>query len=381
MQAATIRIRRWTALALLVLGCASAPDPTPDATPVPPRPLKTVPFSAPAAPPPASWELVAAGDTMLDGSAREIMQRYDYNRPFAHVVTALRQADAAYVNLEAPVAAGGTPVAEKTYTFRQPPAAITAIARAGIDVVHLANNHLLDYGPEALAETQTWAARHGIASCGAGANLQAARQPAHVTTARGIRFAFLCYSNTFPKSFWATEAGPGTAFGDQEHVRSDVARAVTTADVVVAGFHWGAELMRVPKPYQVELAHAALEAGAAIVLGHHPHVLQPVEVYTRKGQAIAYSLGNFAFGSYSRRVSESALLRIRGHGAHVTEAAVLPLDVYNPRVLFQPRPLPATAAARVAGAVFGTAVTAARNGWYTPHVTDTSTLHNAKEAR
>ncbi len=106
---------------------------------------------------------------------------------------------------------------------------------------------------------------------------------------------------------------------------------------MVVSFHWGSELMTTPKDYQRELARLAIDHGAQVVLGHHPHVLQGVEHY--RGGIIYYSLGNFAFGSYSKNASTSALARVTLQDGVVAAAEVLPLSVYNLEVAFRPQPL------------------------------------------
>lgn len=311
-----------------------------------------------------SWQLVAVGDILLAGSATPVLHEVGYTTPFAPYIDIIQNADVAYGNLEAPVGIKGAPILGKTFTFQMPPAALEALSFVGFDVLHLANNHILDFGPEALAETTERIAKAGLKTCGAGQNIQAARQPAFLTTANGVNFAFVCYSLTFPEEFWADHNKPGTAFGHEAWVRADIAAAKAKADVVIAGFHWGAERMFEPKRYQRELAAAAIAAGASAVIGHHPHVLQPIEI--NNATAVAYSLGNFIFGSYSSAVSDSALLRLRGIGAHITEVAVLPIDVHNPRVDFHPRDLTVDKAKTVAEFLLGTTARQDGRWWIRP---------------
>lgn len=299
----------------------------------------------------AAWQLVAVGDILLGGSAEPELKG-DYGSPFSNYVDILQGADVTYGNFEGPVGVKGAPVPGKTFTFQMQPAVLPVLRDVGFDVLHLANNHILDFGPESLAETIDLIDGHGFARCGAGENVKAARQPATVTTDGGVRFAFLCYSNTFPEEFWAGATSPGTAFGHEAWVRADVAKAKADgANVIIAAFHWGAELMTAPKDYQRHLAQAAIAAGATAVLGHHPHVLQPLDLID--GRPVAYSLGNFVFGSYSKNVKTSALLRLSGSGDRVTEIAVLPIDVYNPVVNFHPKDLPSNAARDVARFLLG----------------------------
>ncbi|HEX7044663.1 MAG TPA: CapA family protein [Burkholderiales bacterium] len=278
--------------------------------------------------------VAAVGDIMLGGTAAPELERFGYDYPFARVGELLRAADIAFGNLEGPLTEHGTPHA-KQYVFRSPPERVApALARAGFDVVALANNHSLDYGVEGLRDTLAALERVGIRYAGAGENLAAARRPA-LLEARGVRVAVLAYSLTFPEEFWATAQSPGTAFGHEEHVRADVAAARRRADVVLVSFHWGREGTTELRDYQRKLGHAAIEAGAAAVFGHHPHVLQGVERY-REG-VILYSLGNFVFGSYSRTAVRSAIAFLEIAGGRVRELRLQPINVKNVEVVFQPQ--------------------------------------------
>jgi poly-gamma-glutamate synthesis protein (capsule biosynthesis protein) len=125
-------------------------------------------------------------------------------------------------------------------------------------------------------------------------------------------------------------------------VKSDIEKARPTADLVVVSFHWGAELMTAAKDYQVELGRKAIDWGADLVLGHHPHVLQELEVY--QGRLIAYSLGNFVFGSESNRTNTSMILLLTFQGKSLARVEAVPLDVNNYRVQYRPRVLTGQAA-------------------------------------
>ena len=290
----------------------------------------TVPGEAPA------LTIVAVGDIMLGGTAAPELERHGYDYPFVHVRRLVAGADLAFGNLEGPLTAGGAAFA-KQYVFRSPPERVApALARAGFDVVALANNHSMDYGVEGLRETLAALARAGIGHAGAGESLAAARQPA-VLTVKNVRVAVLAYSLTFPEEFWAGAARPGSAFGHERHVRADVAAAYRRADVVLVSFHWGREGTTELRDYQRKLGRAAIDAGAAAVLGHHPHVLQGVERY-RDG-VILYSLGNFVFGSYSRTATRSAVAELEVRDGRVRRVRLHPINVDNVAVVFQPYPL------------------------------------------
>jgi poly-gamma-glutamate synthesis protein (capsule biosynthesis protein) len=218
--------------------------------------------------------------------------------PFQHVRALLSAADLTVANLESSLGDVGAPQA-KSYTFQAPPAAAEALALAGIDVVSLANNHALDYGPDALLQGLGLLAAAGVQAVGAGPDDSAARTPALVT-AGGLTLAFLGYVDVpvegtgFDTRSWA--AGPGRAglaWAEPETIRADVVAAADRADLVIVLLHSGYEYVVTPSPSQVASAEAALSAGADLVLGHHAHLLQGVDF--EPSGVIAYGLGNFAF--------------------------------------------------------------------------------------
>ena len=243
--------------------------------------------------------LDAVGDIMLGRTVgRSILER-GAGHPFEAVAPLLDGSDLRVGNLELPLTERGTQ-ARKDYTFRAPPSVAEGLVGAGFDVLTLANNHMLDFGPEGLLDTVATLQRAGIAHPGAGRNSGAAHEPA-IVSANGLSLAFLSYVNTpnDGRSGWVAEStragteSPGVAWGTAEAIRRDVAAARDRADLVIVALHAGFEYSATPNPVQRELAHAAVDAGAALVLGAHPHVLQGIEVYKRV--PIVYSLGNFVF--------------------------------------------------------------------------------------
>jgi poly-gamma-glutamate synthesis protein (capsule biosynthesis protein) len=272
---------------------------------------------------------------MLGGSMAATVAARGADYPFDRTRGLLSSADIAIGNLEAPFGAGGRAF-KKRFTFLVPPRHAAALARAGFDVVALANNHIMDFGPGPLETTLRLLDSLGIGRSGAGRDAAEARRPA-IIERDGAAVAFLSYSRVHPRQFWAGRKRPGTAAADEPEVVADVREAKRRAQLVVVSVHWGAELMETPKEYQVRLAHAAVDAGADLVLGHHPHVLQGLELY--RGRLIAYSLGNFAFGSGSRRCTESILLNATFEDGALAAVTAVPLCVDNHRVAYQPAPL------------------------------------------
>jgi poly-gamma-glutamate synthesis protein (capsule biosynthesis protein) len=217
---------------------------------------------------------------------------------FAPVADLLAQADVTFANLETPIApdaSSGT----REYVFNAPPHAAAALRRAGVDVVAAANNHAFDQGRAGFEETLRRLDEAGLKVVGAGPAGRAAG-PLRVE-AGGLAIAFLGYAHFFNADGNACPPAaprPCVQAGqlDRARILEDVRAAAADADAVVVSLHWGVEYEPQPRAEDVELAHAILAAGALVVLGHHPHVLQPLELHRgpdgRVG-LVAYSLGNF----------------------------------------------------------------------------------------
>ncbi len=241
----------------------------------------------------------AMGDYMLARGVAAKVQTNGAGWPFAKVNDRLRTSDVRFGNLELSLTDRGQP-AHKDYTFRAPPGAVQSLAGAGINVVDVANNHVLDYGSQGLLDTLGTLDRSGILHTGAGADPETAHAPV-ITEVNGLRIAWLAYLNVpddsvtgfLARSLEAGPGRPGVAWGTPELISRDVVAARQRADIVIVALHAGFEYTPGPNSIQKDLAHAAIDAGAALVLGAHPHVLQGIEYY--RGGVIAYSLGNFIF--------------------------------------------------------------------------------------
>jgi poly-gamma-glutamate synthesis protein (capsule biosynthesis protein) len=278
------------------------------------------------------------GDFLPTGSADPIIARHGYGRLFEGIQSVTSEVDAIILNLETPLSTRGKAVKGKAYTFRGSPKTAEAMAREKVKAVWLANNHIMDFGPEALIDTIANLDSAGISWVGAGRGAGEAYSPA-IMRLKDNNVLLLAYSNTFPESYWARRDRPGTAFGSAKAVRKWVNRGRENfGSPIVVSFHWGAELMPEPKDYQVDLAHLAIDNGASLVVGHHPHVAQPIEMY--QGVPILYSLGNFSFGSYSKhsRVGLMAVARFEEDG-RCSLLEIYPLLVDNYEVRFSPRPI------------------------------------------
>jgi poly-gamma-glutamate capsule biosynthesis protein CapA/YwtB (metallophosphatase superfamily) len=303
--------------------------------------LLTAPAFAADPMPQEEITIAAVGDLMLGNRTGPFLKEFGPDYPFVDVKPVLEKADIVVGNLESPISTRGKAVENKKFTLRAGPLAVKALKQGGFRVVTLANNHMMDFGPLALQDTLATLDDNEILYTGAGMDLDDARSPA-ILKIKGKTVAFLAYSLTFPLEFFASANRPGTAPGYAEFVKADIEKVRPNADLVVVSFHWGAELLTAAKDYQIALGRQAIDWGADLVLGAHPHVLQELELY--KGRFIAYSLGNFVFGSESNRTNTSMILLLTFKGKSLVRVEVAPLDVNNYRVKYQPRVLTGKAA-------------------------------------
>jgi len=281
-------------------------------------------------------DLIFTGDIFLGNWAVEFIDKEGVDYPFKGCSGQFGQADLVVGNLENPITVSGEPIVEKQFILKAPPGIEAGLHKANIRAVNLANNHILDYGYEGLNNTRNYLDKADIKYFGAGDNLGEALKPATFSINEQT-FAFLGFSATFPEEFWATDSSGGTAFPMEEDVISAVTKCADEDDVLVVSFHWGAEKMDSTKGYQIDLAHLCIDNGADLIIGHHPHVVQGIEIY--KGAPIYYSLGNFAFASYSESARIGMLAKVSFLNNKVVTAEALPLNVYNEEVNFQPIPL------------------------------------------
>lgn len=293
----------------------------------------TEPTSSSQIPGQSANTLMAVGDISFSGMDHIILKNPEY--PWVDTREILQTATTLMGNQEIPLSNRGAVYTKKTWILQADPRTVQSLTLAGFDIVTLANNHILDYGPIALQDTLNALDSAKIAYTGAGMNLEEARRPALITTPNGTKLAFLSYSLVYPEIFWASKTRPGTPYGDPAFFVPDIQKAKTMADYVIVSFHWSNELQFYPSDYQKNYGRKCIDAGASVVIGHHPHVLQGLEVY--KGGLIAYSLGNFVFGSRSKRIKDSMILAIEYDKNGLICAKIYPVNVYNPEVEYQTR--------------------------------------------
>lgn len=252
--------------------------------------------------------LLFAGDILL---SNHVTTAYDKTKGINGVLddgflTEISQSDIFMANEEFPFSDRGTAAPDKQFTFRLTPSRVSMMNEIGVDIVALANNHTLDYGTDALLDTCTTLDGAGIKYVGAGPNMDRAKQ-LETMEVNGKTVGFLAASRVYPDPGWvANSKKPGMVSGyDPAILLEEIKKAETICDYLVVYIHWGIERDEKPQEYQRALGKQILDAGADIVIGSHPHVLQGVEYYN--GKPICYSLGNFIFGS---SIPKTALLRV-----------------------------------------------------------------------
>ena len=282
-------------------------------------PAVASPLREPTGAPPAFDPvlLVATGEIIPARCTNAALERLDdYDAMFEDVGPLLERADIALTALEVPLSDVGPPTpCLETFNMLGSPRAADAIAHSGIDVVSMVGNHMLDCwggcsGRAAMLDTVERFRAEGIETVGAGANLEAARTPALVTidSTPPMTFAFLAY-DTIQPTYHSTAEAAGITGYDRASMTEDIERAREQADTVVVSMNWGIEYTAKPTAFQLEAARAALDAGATLVIGNHPHWVQALEVSSGGDALVAYALGNLVFDQdWSRETTESAIL-------------------------------------------------------------------------
>lgn len=270
---------------------------------------------------PRRYSLIAVGDVLLGRSINARMVREeDFTWPFAHVADVLRSADITLINLEGTL----TDPCQSTVEgmrFCGDLQGTTGLVHAGIDVANIANNHITDYGTDGINQTITALRQVGIMPIGTNS--------IEIHRLEDFDIAFLGY----------TQIGiphPMIGWGNPDRIMADIRQAKTIADAVIVTIHWGTEYQSVPSDQQRGLAHAAIDEGATLVIGHHPHWVQPVEYYN--DGIIVYSLGNFVMDQmWSMRTRQGIIAKftISHDGPPVVSFTPVRIDNYGQPVIVE----------------------------------------------
>jgi poly-gamma-glutamate capsule biosynthesis protein CapA/YwtB (metallophosphatase superfamily) len=280
----------------------------------------------PAPPARPDIRMLLGGDIMLSRYVgRVARQKHDPAWPLHEVAELFSSADIAFANLESPFSDRGANL-EKGMLFRAEPDMVAALAYAGIDIVSTANNHARDSGAYGIEFTLRWLRKHGIAAVGTARSRWLVHQGVILARKR-VGFGFLGY--TFDQSNGNyTDVDDRVATMNIDQMRADVSSLLERADAVIVSMHAGTEYQTSPNIHQQRFAHAAIDAGATLVVGHHPHVVQPVERYGNG--VIFYSLGNLVFDQFqSEQTQRGWIADVRFSGPRIAGWGIIPVDIVN----------------------------------------------------
>jgi poly-gamma-glutamate synthesis protein (capsule biosynthesis protein) len=264
--------------------------------------------------------IYAVGDIMLDRGVKYMVYKYgngDYKFPFKNIADYFKSTDILFGNLESQISDKGNKIGTVN-SFRVEPKAIEGLKYAGFNVLSVANNHSFDYNTAALEDSFNRLKEAGIEYVGGGFNREEAFK-LKIIEKNGIKIGFLAYCSIGAKGWVATGNMAGIAFiteEDMEEIKSDISKAKEQVDVLFVSSHFGDEYQAEQNESQITMYRAFIDAGADIVLGHHPHVVQPIEEYANGW--IAYSLGNFVFDQgFSEETMKGLLLEILIEGKKI----------------------------------------------------------------
>ncbi|HEX2947210.1 MAG TPA: CapA family protein [Clostridia bacterium] len=280
--------------------------------------------------------LMAVGDIMLGrGVGMRLKKAGDYGIAFEKISDYLKQGDVVFANLESPITSSTHSLDKKRkIVLKGDPASVSALTGAGISVVSLANNHMMDYYEKGLFDTMDILDKNNILHIGSGRNMDDARKPA-IIEKNGIKIGFLAYSDMAELVFagdpylkYSAEADKsGVLPRKYETIKEDVEKLRSQVDILAVSLHWGVEESFTIPPEQVEFAHKLIDGGVDIILGHHPHQFQGIEMY--KGKPIIYSMGNFLFDQNDPENMESFIMDIRYEGSRFKSCTAIPVRILD----------------------------------------------------
>lgn len=310
---------------------------------------------------PTEWTMKIAGDIIIGRTVYEQeMRRNDYTSSFALVKDFLQNADYTVADAEW-TAADGIPHLLQGMSFSSPAKSLDGLSFAGIDSVSLANNHSMNGGVSAFEQMLDNLTNRKIGYFGAGRNYNEAHAP-YIADIKGTKVAFLGYTS-IPGNYEAGPKSTGNAFikigpwypfseADVVQMEADIRLAKSKADVVIPYFHWSQEYVHEPNEQMRQVAHRAIDAGATMVVGSHPHWVQGIEWYNNS--LIAYSLGNFVFDQeQSLKTKQGVVLSTQFAGSKLVRAELVPIQIEQ---YFQPHLLESNQAQQVLQNIFRSSI-------------------------
>lgn len=270
---------------------------------------------------PEPLRIIAVGDILLGRGvgARLETEKKGYLYPFENVAELLKKGDVIFGNLEESITDKTDSLIDINhggkYVLKNKTKAFEGIKYAGFNLLNLANNHILDYYDKGLYDTIDLLDKNSIAHAGAGKNLEEARKPA-IVEKKGLKVGMLSYTDMSeviykgspPISFIAGKNKAGVVPREYDFIKEDIEKLRKNVDILIVSLHWGKEESFDVLPEQRDFAKRILENGADIILGHHPHQFQGIEIY--KGKPIVYSMGNFIFDQNDPENQEGFILNL-----------------------------------------------------------------------
>ena len=277
------------------------------------------------------FSLLFVGDVMLDrGVKTNVNEKYDgnYLKLFDFIKTYIARSDVSSLNLEGPASDKGSDK-HNLYSFRMDPQVLSTLRRVGFNLISFSNNHVGDWGREAFDDTVDRAEHKDFIIIGTGKDYNTAKDPV-VLEKNGIKVGFLSFSDVGPEALAAGSSTSGILMLSDPNLESIIRSAKEKADYLVVEVHWGEEYSKDPTERQIEFGHNLIDWGATLVVGHHPHVIEPTEKY--KDGLITYSLGNFIFDQrFSKETMEGGILNVslskKGIQSYTTKKVELDKDL------------------------------------------------------
>ncbi len=267
------------------------------------------------------------GDMMFGRHVNDVINQHGPDFLFKKIKPIFNQSDYVSGNFENPVLLQNEEIYEKTpkhiHLFA-PKESVQAAKDAGFSIINLANNHMMDYGPVALAETIETFDEADLPHVGAGSNVEEATNIEY-SNINGTKVATVGFTDALVAGFSAHDFTAGVARATPENIVPTLQMAEENADLVIVNVHWGVEYNKNPNKRQEEMAHAISDAGADVIVGHHPHVLSDIELYN--DTVIFYSLGNFIFDQGWTRTKDSAIAQYHIDQEGKKSVEIIPLRI------------------------------------------------------
>jgi len=275
----------------------------------------------------AQVNFCAVGDVLLDRNVRKAIEKNGVKYPFENIAKIIKENDLAFFNIECPLAdnSDGYPI-NKKYSFRAEPEYIKGLKYAGFNIASVANNHTIDYGKSGFLKTIEILNKDSIFTIGGGTNQDEAFNPLLIEK-NGETFAFFGMLEFLLEGTTFNVDQPYPAFGRIDKLCELIKQLNSEIDYIIVSFHWGQENAVIPTSRQIEYAHKVVDAGADLVLGHHPHVLQSIETY--KNKLILYSLGNFVFDNSGKLQKESVIFHCQFKNRQLIKPELTPIYINN----------------------------------------------------